>query len=43
MYEFGYTFEDVQRMTIEQLNFLVAGLKWYKDEEAEAVRRARRR
>ena len=43
MYEFGYTFEDVSRMTMEQLNFLSLGIKWYKEAEAEAIRKARRR
>lgn len=43
MYEFGYSFEDVERMTMEQLNFLAEGIKWYKEAEAEAVRRARKR
>jgi hypothetical protein len=43
MYEFGYTFEDVGRMNMDQLNFLAAGIKWYKESEAEAVRRASRR
>jgi hypothetical protein len=43
MYEFGYTFEDVQRMTMDQLNFLATGIKWYKDQEAEAIRRSSRR
>jgi hypothetical protein len=43
MYEFGYTFEDVERMTMDQFNFLATGIKWYKEEEAEAIRRANRR
>ena len=43
MYEFGYTFEDIQGMTIEQINFLAIGIKWYKEAEAEAIGKARRR
>lgn len=40
MYEMGYTFEEVSKMTLEQLNFLIEGIKWVKKEEAEAMRKA---
>jgi len=41
MYEMKYTFEDIGRMTLDQLNFISEGIKkWHKEEE-KAIRKAR--
>lgn len=43
MREFGYTFRDLQEMTLDQLNFLLAGLAWEASEARTALRKARMR
>lgn len=40
MYEMGYTLEQIRSMTLEELNFIVEGLKWIKKEEAEQAKKA---
>jgi len=41
MYEMKYTFEDMQKLTLEQINFLSEGIKkWHKEEE-KAIRKAK--
>jgi hypothetical protein len=41
MKEFGYTFEDIDRMTQEQINFLLTGLQVEAREQKAAQRRSK--
>lgn len=42
MYEFNLTFEDIEKMTPEQMHFLQAGLELKYEEEKKAMEKAKR-
>lgn len=40
MYFMHYTFEDIRKCTVDQLNFLAEGVKKVKELEAKAAKKA---